>query len=96
MVGFTCYLWNIERTLWIAQRIKDRRPEVRILIGGPEVTLDNAWVLTDPAVDYAIIGEGEQTFAELLSALVTRDEIDGPIPGLIPLRRRQSLRKRSD
>jgi radical SAM superfamily enzyme YgiQ (UPF0313 family) len=86
MVGFTCYLWNIERTLWIAQRIKARRPEVRILIGGPEVTLDNAWVLADPAVDYAIIGEGEQTFAELLTALVARDEIDGPIPGLIPLR----------
>ena len=85
MVGFTCYLWNIERTLWIAQRIKQRRPEIRILIGGPEVTLDNAWVLADPAVDYAIIGEGEQTFADLLSSLVTRDEIDAPIPGLIPL-----------
>jgi radical SAM superfamily enzyme YgiQ (UPF0313 family) len=83
MVGFTCYLWNIERTLWIAQRIKQRRPENRILIGGPEVTLDNAWVLADPAVDYAVIGEGEQTFAELLSALVIRDEVDGPIPGLV-------------
>ena len=23
MVGFTCYLWNIERTLWIAERLKD-------------------------------------------------------------------------
>jgi radical SAM superfamily enzyme YgiQ (UPF0313 family) len=83
MVGFTCYLWNIERTLWIAQRIKQRRPEIRILIGGPEVTLDNAWVLADPAIDYAIIGEGEQTFADLLSALVNRDEIDAPIPGLV-------------
>ncbi len=90
MVGFTCYLWNIERTLWIAQRIKQRRPEIRILIGGPEVTLDNAWVLADMAVDYAIIGEGEQTFAELLSALVNRDEIDAPIPGLvIPLLNRK-------
>jgi len=90
MVGFTCYLWNIERTLWIAQRIKQRRPEVRILIGGPEVTLDNAWVLADPAVDYAIIGEGEQTFAELLAALARRDEICEPIAGLItPLNRKR-------
>jgi radical SAM superfamily enzyme YgiQ (UPF0313 family) len=83
MIGFTCYLWNIERTLWIAQRIKQRRPDIRILIGGPEVTLDNAWVLADMAINYAIIGEGEQTFADLLSALLGRDEIDAPIPGLM-------------
>jgi radical SAM superfamily enzyme YgiQ (UPF0313 family) len=83
MVGFTCYLWNIERTLWIANRIKQRRSEVKILIGGPEVTLDNQWVLEHPAVDYAAIGEGEQTFAELLSSLIDRDEPTQPIAGLL-------------
>src|SRR6516165_9364979 len=45
LVGFTCYLWNIERTLWIARELKRRRPEVRIVLGGPEITADNAWVL---------------------------------------------------
>lgn len=83
IVGFTCYLWNIERTLWIAQRIKERRPDVRILIGGPEVTLDNGWVLNHPALDYTAIGEGEQTFADLLSALLEPDEPTAPIPGLL-------------
>ncbi len=83
MVGFTCYLWNIERTLWVAAEIKRRKPGIRILIGGPEVTLDNAWVLEHPAVDYAAIGEGEQTFAELLEGLLYRDELKLPIPGLI-------------
>ncbi|HTQ38344.1 MAG TPA: radical SAM protein [Pirellulales bacterium] len=83
MVGFTCYLWNIERTLWIAQQIKQREPSVQILIGGPEVTLDNAWVIQHPAVDYAAIGEGEQTFADLLAALVEHDEPAKTIPGLI-------------
>ncbi|HEY2828411.1 MAG TPA: cobalamin-dependent protein, partial [Pirellulales bacterium] len=83
MVGFTCYLWNIERTLWIAQRIKQRRPKVLILIGGPEVTLDNRWVLDHPSVDYAAIGEGEQTFSELLTAHINHDEPPQPIPGLL-------------
>ncbi len=83
MVGFTCYLWNIERTLWIAERIKRRRPDVRILIGGPELTLENAWVLAHPAVDYAAIGEGEQTFADLLAALREHNQPLQPIPGLI-------------
>ena len=59
MVGFTCYLWNIERTLWIAAELKRARPDLRIILGGPEVTANNAWVLAHPAVDYAVIGEGE-------------------------------------
>ncbi len=69
MVGFTCYLWNIERTLWIAGRLRQSRPELKVLVGGPEITADNLWVLRNPAVDYAVLGEGETTFAELLAAL---------------------------
>jgi radical SAM superfamily enzyme YgiQ (UPF0313 family) len=81
LVGFTCYLWNIERTLWIARELKRRRPSVHIVLGGPEVTGDNGWVLDSPDYDFAVIGEGEQTFAELLGAL--RDDVDArDIPGL--------------
>jgi radical SAM superfamily enzyme YgiQ (UPF0313 family) len=82
MVGFTCYLWNIDRTLWIASRLKERRPELRIILGGPEITADNAWVLQHPAIDFAVIGEGEQTFAELLTALRQVDVPTAPIAGL--------------
>jgi len=78
VVGFSCYLWNIDRTLWIAERLKARRPDLLIVLGGPEISGDNAWVLNHPAIDVAVIGEGEQTFAELLVQL--RD--DGlPRPG---------------
>src|SRR5207248_2737039 len=45
LVGFTCYVWNIERTLWVARELKRRRPETRVVLGGPEITPDNAWVL---------------------------------------------------
>src|SRR5438132_11240942 len=31
MVGFTCYVWNIERTLWIAREVKRRLPQVRLV-----------------------------------------------------------------
>ncbi|MGC3968345.1 MAG: radical SAM protein [Pirellulales bacterium] len=71
LVGFTCYLWSIDRTLWIAEQLKLRRPETLVLVGGPEVTADNRWTLEHPAVDFAAVGEGEQTFAELLGALAT-------------------------
>ena len=46
LVGFTCYLRNIERTLWIGERLKERKPRLRILLGGPEITANNAWILS--------------------------------------------------
>src|SRR5579883_1198081 len=82
LVGFTCYLWNIERTLWIAERLKEAQPDLRVMLGGPEVTADNAWVMEHPAVDFAAIGEGEQTFCELLAELGGSDCIGRPIDGL--------------
>src|SRR5438552_11151770 len=75
MVGFTCYVWNIERTLWIARQVKKCLPQVRLVLGGPEITPDNAWVLQTPDYDFAVIGEGEQTFAQLLLAL-----LEGEVP----------------
>jgi radical SAM superfamily enzyme YgiQ (UPF0313 family) len=88
MVGFTCYLWNVERTLWIAERLKQRLPELIVLVGGPEVTADNGWVLENPAVDYAVLGEGEQAFAELLASL------SGPaVPDVGVVRRPRLLTK---
>lgn len=88
LVGFTCYLWNIDRTLWLAARLKERRPDLLVVIGGPEVTADNAWVLQAPAVDFAVIGEGEQTFADLLLALIYHELPPVPVDGLY-VRRQQ-------
>ena len=82
LVGFTCYVWNIERTLWIARDLKRRRPNARIVLGGPEITADNAWVLESADYDFAVIGEGEQTFADLLLGVLDDDVPPVPIPGL--------------
>jgi radical SAM superfamily enzyme YgiQ (UPF0313 family) len=82
MVGFTCYLWNIERTLWLARQLKRLRPGVRVVLGGPEITADNAWVLETPDYDFAIVGEGEQTFGNLLLALLDDETPPVPIAGL--------------
>ncbi len=82
MVGWTCYLWNVERSLEISRFIKEQRPEVRVLVGGPEITADNDWVLERPEVDFAAIGEGEQTFVELLAEMQQHDAPRRPIAGL--------------
>ncbi|GAB4208912.1 MAG: hypothetical protein OHK0022_39150 [Roseiflexaceae bacterium] len=70
VLGLSLYTWNSERSLALAQRIKQRLPGLLVVAGGPEVQRDNDWVLDHPAVDVAVIGEGEQTFAELLRLLL--------------------------
>jgi tRNA A37 methylthiotransferase MiaB len=82
LVGLTCYLWNVDRALWIAGRIRSRQPDVQVVVGGPEVTADNRRLLEHPAVDYAVIGEGEATFAELLESLAAGGGPGRPIDGL--------------
>src|SRR5262245_42140143 len=37
VVGLSCYLWNIKKLMGVSQRLKTLRPNVRIVLGGPEV-----------------------------------------------------------
>lgn len=64
IVGFTVYCWNLDRSLYIAGRIK-QHGDVRIVFGGPEITPDNPWLNGSP-VDFLVYGEGEAVFQRLL------------------------------
>jgi len=79
LVGFSLYLWNSERSLHLAREVKRRSPRTRILIGGPEVGPDNAFILRQGGADLAVTGEAEDTFARVISAI-----LDGASPAGIP------------
>ncbi len=78
-VGFSLYLWNSERSLHLAREVKKRSPRTRVLIGGPEVSPDNGFILQQPGADVAVTGEAEDTFASVMSAL-----LEGKSPAGIP------------
>ena len=40
VVGFSCYIWNIEETIPVLHILKKVKPDVKIVLGGPEVTYD--------------------------------------------------------
>lgn len=68
IVAFTCYLWNIERNLLIADMIKQIYPDIEIIFGGPEINFGScSFQYHRPQVDYFVIGEGEWFIQELLS-----------------------------
>ena len=72
VVGFSCYIWNIEETIVVINMLRKVLPDVKIIMGGPEVSYDvEQWMerLTD--VDFIIVGEGEETFEHLLTEIST-------------------------
>lgn len=69
LVGFSCYIWNIEEVLRMAGAVKASLPGVRIVLGGPEASARAAELLARGGLDYVVRGEGEDTFSELLERL---------------------------
>lgn len=76
LVAATCYVWNTPDVLRAMQALKRRRSQVRVLLGGPEVSYHYARILRQNLhVDWVGVGEGELTFRELLRAELG---LDGP------------------
>ncbi len=70
ILGLSLYLWNSERSLHIAQKIKELLPNTTIVIGGPEVSPDNEFLLQNGIWDYCLVGEAEDTFVEFIDAFL--------------------------
>ena len=69
-IGFSCYIWNWNVIRFLLRELPKVLPETRIFLGGPEVSFHSEKILSEfPQVEAVMIGEGEQTFAELLDAL---------------------------
>ncbi|MBM4354546.1 MAG: radical SAM protein [Deltaproteobacteria bacterium] len=91
VVGFTLDVWNVERSAWIARRLRERIHDVRIWIGGPEFA-PGSWIQAHTsAFDLGVVGEGEVPFSMLLAgadpATVSEVWLPGlpaPNPGVAP------------
>ncbi|MEQ2525963.1 DUF4080 domain-containing protein [Robertmurraya yapensis] len=70
IIGFSCYIWNIEETIKVVKMIKKIDASIQIVIGGPEVSYDvYEWMERVPEFDFIVMGEGEETFKQLLTQL---------------------------
>lgn len=84
IVAFSCYIWNFEQTLTICERLKIVKPDIKIILGGPEVSFDGEDLLSKyKYIDFIIYGEGEKTFRELIINIIDNDNDYKDIKGLI-------------
>ncbi|MGZ6486895.1 MAG: B12-binding domain-containing radical SAM protein [Pseudobdellovibrio sp.] len=71
--------WYIQKTL--VKKIKEMRPNAKIILGGEAASADAEFILkSNVGVDFCVIGEGEETFNELVAAFAQgkpADEISG-------------------
>lgn len=80
VICMTLYVWNVQRSLFIASMVRRELPDATILVGGPEVTKDNDWVLRHPAVSAGVFGEGESRISCVLGRLTANLSIED-VPG---------------
>lgn len=69
IVGLSVYIWNVEQSRELAHHLKQKNPDIKIIIGGPEVSYEQEYFLDNWDIDFLISGEGEFVFGELLNAL---------------------------
>ena len=82
VIGFSCYIWNITKTLVLVEEVKKHLPQAIIVLGGPEVSYNADMILKDnPLVDYVLSGEGEEPFALFLNMVQKNSDVCG-LPGL--------------
>ena len=75
IVGFGVYIWNVEETTRIVAMLKTLRPDITVVLGGPEVSFEVEQQRICALADYVVTGWGDLTFAKLC-----RQILDGPRP----------------
>lgn len=89
VVGFSCYIWNIEIILPLVRSLRKVCPGVTIILGGPEVSFDvEHWLTAHPSIDFIIAGEGEEALRRFLeeyerSGGEFTQEALASVPGLV-------------
>jgi radical SAM superfamily enzyme YgiQ (UPF0313 family) len=76
ILGLGVYIWNVDAATRLVRELKSRRPELVIVLGGPEVSYETDEQEVVQAADYVIAGEADLAFAALC-----REILSGNPPG---------------
>jgi len=64
IVGFGVYIWNVSQTTEVIATLKSLRPDLTVVLGGPEVSFEVEDQEIVRLADYVITGEADLRFAE--------------------------------
>ena len=75
IIGFGVYIWNVTQTCDLIRLLKLQRPDIKIVLGGPEVSYEVEAQDIVRLADFVITGWGDISFPKLCRAL-----LHGPAP----------------
>ena len=89
IVGIGVYIWNAEQCLRLVSDLKRLRPDLLVILGGPEVSHETDQQHIVALADYVITGEADVAFARLCEQLLagqrpTTKVIAAPLPEFAP------------
>jgi radical SAM superfamily enzyme YgiQ (UPF0313 family) len=70
IIGFGVYIWNVVPTIEVIAAVKRVRPDIKIVLGGPEVSYETENQPVVQLADHIITGEADLKFAEVCRALL--------------------------
>ena len=69
MLGISLYIWNRDCAGKLIRRVKALRPEMIVIVGGPEATFSVDETFREMPVDYLLRGAGEESLPALLRVI---------------------------
>ncbi len=75
VIGLGVYIWNVLETTQVVRLLKTIRPDIKIILGGPEVSFETDSQEICRLADHIVTGWGDVSFPKLCRAL-----LDGPKP----------------
>lgn len=75
IVGFGVYIWNLVLTAEVVSILRAVRPDLKLVIGGPEVSHEYEGTEIVALADHLITGEADVAFRELVARLVVGDAV---------------------
>ncbi len=75
IIGFGVYIWNVTQTVAVLRLLRQQRPQLKVVLGGPEVSHEWDEQEVVGLADHVITGWGDISFPKLCQAL-----LHGPQP----------------
>ncbi len=79
IVGFGVYIWNVEETTRLVAQLRRVAPDIKIILGGPEVSFEKDLPTLAADAHYIIAGQGENVFKSLCEKLLASEVVGLPL-----------------
>jgi len=83
LIGLGVYIWNVQPTLDVVALLKRLRPDIVIVLGGPEVSYETDSQEIVRLADHTITGEADLAFADLCRARLNPASESAPPPRIL-------------